>query len=495
MPNGTIPYLRSMTPPRIGGCDIETTVIDEYVHTDLEYLQNLQGSATPTLLALAGVQSHQFQRGIDLASYALKNGVEHCVIGGPHPMTCDTSMLHGRGLSFALSEAESTWVNILKDAIDGELQPVYGEGQRWEKKIDAPVLIPPPKQYLKRYVMPMLGLYPARGCPFTCNFCSVIKIAGREIRSQDIEVSLASLRAAKAAGVRLIMFTSDNFNKYPDAMNLLNGMIEEKINIPFFVQCDTQIVRQEPLIELLSKAGCFQIFVGVESFNRKILLAASKGQNHPKLYSEIVRLCRQYRIDTHFSNIIGFPEDTEAGVRQHLETLVELGPDIASFYILTPIPGTQQYDDFLAEGIIYEKNLDRFDGTQPTWTHEHLSPEQRSRLLFQCYEQFYSLSHLTKRIKRTVRNRRPGEWKSLASGLTEAVVTQSFARMAAFKQTHPMSGGLGRVLADHVDHYRKMRIERFGYDLLPLPLSLAAPESNLSGNQNGFDSIAQAVTA
>jgi hypothetical protein len=67
--------------------------------------------------------------------------------------------------------------------------------------------------------------------------------------------------------------------------------------------------------------------------------------------------------------------------------------------------------------------------------------------------------------------------------------------MAAFKQTHPMSGGLGRVLADHVDHYRKMRIERFGYDLLPLPLSLAAPESNLSGNQNGFDSIAQAVTA
>ena len=38
-----------------------------------------------------------------------------------------------------------------------------------------------------------------------------------EIRSQDIEVSLASLRAAKAAGVKLIMFTSDNFNKYPDA--------------------------------------------------------------------------------------------------------------------------------------------------------------------------------------------------------------------------------------------------------------------------------------
>jgi ComEC/Rec2-related protein len=134
------------------------------------------------LLALAGVQSHQFQRSIDLASYALKNGVQHCVIGGPHPMTCDTSMLYGRGVSFALSEAEGTWMRILQDAIDGELRPVYGQGQRWEKKIDAPVLIPPSKQDMKRYVLPMLGLYPARGCPFTCNFCSVIKIAGREIR-------------------------------------------------------------------------------------------------------------------------------------------------------------------------------------------------------------------------------------------------------------------------------------------------------------------------
>ena len=492
MPNGTIPYLRSMTPDKIGSCEIETQVIDEYVHTDLEYLQNLRQSSTPTLLALAGVQSHQFQRGIDLASYALKHGVEHCVIGGPHVMTCDTSMLHGRGVSFALSEAEGSWMRILRDAIDGELQPVYGQGQRWEKKIDAPVLIPPSSQYMKRYIMPMMGLYPARGCPFTCNFCSVIKIAGREIRSQDIEVSLASLRAAKAAGVKLIMFTSDNFNKYPDASNLLTGMIEEKINIPFFVQCDTQIVRQEPLIELLSKAGCFQIFVGVESFNRKILLAASKAQNHPKLYSEIVRLCRQYRIDTHFSNIIGFPEDTEAGVRQHLETLVELGPDIASFYILTPIPGTEQYDDFMADGRIFEKNLDRFDGTQPTWTHEHLSPEQRTRLLYRCYESFYSLSHLTKRIKRTIGNRKPGEFYGLMSGIAEAFITQGVARMAAFKQTHPMSGGVGRILNDRVQDYQKLRRERFGFDLLPLPLSLAAPDSSLTVDMSP---VPQAVTA
>ena len=75
----------------------------------------------------------------------------------------------------------------------------------------------------------MLGLYPARGCPFLCNFCSVTKIAGRRIRSQSISTTLDSLRAAKAAGGRAIMFTSDNFNKYPEAEELLTAMVEEQL--------------------------------------------------------------------------------------------------------------------------------------------------------------------------------------------------------------------------------------------------------------------------
>ncbi|HET9130436.1 MAG TPA: hypothetical protein VFO86_05780, partial [Terriglobia bacterium] len=61
-----------------------------------------------------------------------------------------------------------------------------------------------------------------------------------------------------------------------------------------------------------------------------------------------------------------------------------------------------------------------------------------------------------------------------------------------FKQTHPMAGGLGRILNDTVADYRKLRIERFGFDLLPLPQSLAAPDVSLTVNMN---SVPQAITA
>src|SRR5262249_42020401 len=87
MPNSTIPYMASMTPPRIGDWEFEVFPIDEYVQTDLSYFELLRPSGIPTLLALVGVQSHQFQRSLDLAAFAQENGVRHCIIGGPHPMT------------------------------------------------------------------------------------------------------------------------------------------------------------------------------------------------------------------------------------------------------------------------------------------------------------------------------------------------------------------------------------------------------------------------
>src|SRR5262249_13816217 len=148
--------------------------------------------------------------------------------------------------------------------------------------------------------------------------------------SQSVETTIASLRNAQAGGVRLVMFTSDNFNKYAEAQELLQQMIAENIRIPFFVQCDTQIAKQEELVGLMARAGCFEMFVGVESFSRKTLLAAHKAQNHPSAYGDIVRLCRSYGIVSHFSNIIGFPDDTERTIGEHLGVLRELSPDVAS---------------------------------------------------------------------------------------------------------------------------------------------------------------------
>jgi hypothetical protein len=477
MPNSTVPYLRSMTPASVDGVGIETYAIDEYVQTDLGYLDLLRDPDKPTLLALVGVQSHQFQRAVDIAAFASAHGVKHSVIGGPHPMTCDTGILQNRGVSFAEAEAELIWPQILSDAIRGELQPVYGRTQRWAEQLHAPVLIPPSNRDLRRYAVPMLGIYPARGCPFTCNFCSVIKIAGRQIRSQSIETTMESLRRAKASGVQKVLFTSDNFNKYADAKELLEQMIAENIRLPFYVQCDTQVAKQEELVSLMGKAGCFEMFVGVESFSRKTLLGAHKTQNHPETYSKIVKLCQEHAIISHFSNIIGFPEDTAHSIREYLDVLRGLHADVASFYILCPIPGTEQYDEFLAAGYITETNLDRFDATAPTWRHPNLGASELQDLLYMCYRKFYSAGHICRTAIRSLS-------ADSLRGMMPYFGHPLFSRFSAWKKMHPMAGGIGCVRRDSALDYRELRRKQFDLDRIPLPGSLGLSPADIELNRH-----------
>jgi radical SAM superfamily enzyme YgiQ (UPF0313 family) len=262
------------------------------------------------------------------------------------------------------------------------------------------------------------------------------------------------------------MFTSDNFNKYPQATELLEEMIREKIRLPFFVQCDTQVARDERFFELLARAGCFQMFVGVESFSRKTLLSAHKTQNYPEQYGVIVRHARKYGILSHFSNIIGFPEDTHSTVREHLDYLRALKPDIASFYILTPIPGTQQSDEFMDAGWITETNLDRFDATTPTWRHPEFSPAELHELLYRCYTEFYSRGHVLQNILTSLRP------KNISPGLLPYLGVPVFMRYSAFRKEHPMSGGIRRVKIDGVGDYLHLRRKVFDAEQVPLPRSL-----------------------
>jgi len=456
LPNATLYHIASLTPEKIGD-DVPVTVhtVDEYVWQDLSYLQLLQHDPdVTTLVALVGVQSHQFQRALDLTAYARHHGVRHCVIGGPHPMTCDTSSLQGRGVSFALAEAELIWHQILNDALSGDLQPVYGADRRWAEQLSNVVINPPNMTELARYTAPMLGIYPVRGCPYQCNYCSVIKISGRQVRSPDLDSTLESLRRAKRAGIELIMFVSDNFNKFPGVRELLQAMIDERLGLRFFCQCDAQIAKDPELVALLGHAHCVEMFVGIESFNRKALKAVNKYHNHPGHYADIVRLCGEAGIRPHFSNIIGFPDDDENEIRHHLDMLKKLHPTVASFFILTPIPGTEQYDDFRKAGLITEKNLDRFDATYPTWLHPNLSPDQLEELLYHCYVSYYG-------------------FLLRAGGLSVDEQSQAiYHRYTAAQQTHPMAGGVDRIRVDTVADYITLRRAVYDIELAPLPDSL-----------------------
>jgi radical SAM superfamily enzyme YgiQ (UPF0313 family) len=281
----------------------------------------------------------------------------------------------------------------------------------------------------------------------------VVKIAGHPVRSTAIDVTLKSLKRAREHGVRYIAFVSDNFNKYPQVCDLLESMIDADLGLRFFCQCDTHIVNQPELFDLLRRANCFEIFIGIESFNRDTLM---------------VELCRSNGIRAHFSNIIGFPQDTQESIFEGLEILKHLNPDVASFYVLTPIPGTEQYDDFKVNGLITECNLDRFDTTCAVWRHPTLSGAELEEMLYYCYVDYYR--HLMRQ-----RGRRD-EFPEFAA----------FCRYAASRHTHPMAGGTRQIRLDHVDDYMTLRRNQYSFDYAPLPDSLTLSAEDETFNRNNY---------
>lgn len=245
-------------------------------------------------------------------------------------------------------------------------------------------------------------------------------------------------------------------------------------------KCDALIHREDDLVELLGRAGCFQMFVGVESFSPEALREAHKLHNDPARYARIVELCRAHGITSHFSNILGFPGDTETGILEHLRRLRELDPDLASFYLLTPIPGTEQYDQFLAAGLITASNLDRLDGSRPTWRHPNLSSGALERLAARCTREFFGARDVARRLLRVRRNTRDYRRRH---ALYAVLGYSALSRAALLARTHPMAGGVARVRLDHAREYLDARRQVFGIDRAPLPASLVLSAADAESNR------------
>jgi hypothetical protein len=153
-----------------------------------------------------------------------------------------------------------------------------------------------------------------------------------------------------------------------------------------------------------------------------------------------------------------------------------MNPTVASFYVLTPIPGTEQYDEFLEADWITEPNLDRFDGQCSTWRHPHFTKAGLESLLFDCYRRFYPLERtISAAANQFLRTR------SFTHAI-RAIDQPLFSRYSAFRHRHPMSGGVGLLQRDGAADYSLYRRNVFEVDQVPLPRSLALSAADAERN-------------
>jgi radical SAM superfamily enzyme YgiQ (UPF0313 family) len=367
-----------------------------------------------TIIVLAGVQSNQFPRAADLARKFRAGGLQ-VLIGGFHVsgmlalskgVTPEIQELIDLGVSVVKGEVEETWGDILRDASEDCLKPIYDFLGCKPDLYNQPVPMIQ-KDYLKKFIISNFGTIDcSRGCPFNCSFCSIINVQGREMRVRSPELLIQTLRENyRLHRIRFYFFTDDNFARnscwHDIFMKLIQLREEEHIPIQFMIQVDTQSHKIAEFVNLAARAGCSQVFIGMESINPENLKAAGKMQNQVHDYKNLIAAWHNAKIATHVAYIFGFPYDTAETIRQDVQRLQsELGVEQASFFMLTPIPGSRDHVRMFEQGESMNPDLNDYDSFHETIRHPNFAPGELEASYRDAWKNFYSFNYMREVLTR-----------------------------------------------------------------------------------------------
>jgi radical SAM superfamily enzyme YgiQ (UPF0313 family) len=440
------------------------------------------------LVGMAGVQSNQYPRGRDIGLQFVAQGVR-TIMGGFHVSGYPESrdFLHSCGISTVVGEAENLWGQIIEDFLRGELKLSYAvvdgiRAKTGQEDIIVPVIdeaqLPVvDDRYLTRFFSSsMTTIDTSRGCPFTCSYCSVKNVMGRTMRSREPSAVIAWVRDAIAHhGIESLFLVDDDFFRSPRWEEILNGLVEVKKEFPkfaFMMQVDVDAScfanidegetetakhrRSRRFVELAAKAGCYQAFVGIESLNPDNLNFATKYQNtedrHHKLtledserrvfkkYGRVVDNWHKYGISVHAGYMLGFPFDGRDCGRIAAKTLRKLGFDIVSFFIMTPLPGTEDQVRYAQQGEILDWDFNNLDSQHVTLKHPKLDRDMWMQAYNEAIKGFYSIGRLLHTIFTVAGGR------GLAAESRRSTVRQFVYYFFSYRQgRHPMVGGVWQI--------------------------------------------------
>jgi radical SAM superfamily enzyme YgiQ (UPF0313 family) len=369
---------------------------------------------TKAVVCLVGVQTNQFPRACDLAHEFRKAGVT-VMIGGFHvsgylallpQIPPDIQALMDAGVAVVKGEVEETWSQLLLDAIEDRLQPMYdflnAKPDLYTKPI--PVIR---KEYLRKFVASNFGtLDCGRGCPFECTFCTIINVQGRKMRYRSAgHIAEAIRHNYEENGITFYFFTDDNFARNKNWEAIFDEMIklrtEENIPVAFMMQVDVLSWKIKNFVSKARQAGCMTVFIGMESVDPGNLAAAGKKQNHVNEYKYLIQAYREVGISSHVGYILGFPFDTVDSIRRDLRFLTqEVQPDHASFFILTPLPGSMDHIHMMQRGEWMDPDFNLYDSHHEVTRHPYLRDGSWKETYFEAWKTFYSLANMKAVLQR-----------------------------------------------------------------------------------------------
>src|SRR5882724_11463821 len=244
----------------------------------------------------------------------------------------------------------------------------------------------------------VISVATSRGCPFSCTFCSVPGMYGHAFRTHSIDRVLQELTLHK--GNLYTFFADDIFTANKKRVKeLLRGMIDRDLTPEWGAQVRTETVDDPELLQMMRDANCFNVYVGFESINPRTLKLFQKKQDLAKIERAIERF-HAHKIRIHGMFVVGSDEDDVETIDATADFALKHDIDSIQFMILTPIPGSPDWDTLYAKGDKYviNRNWSLYDGHHAVHQPRRMSPYELQMAAINAMSKFYSWRGIAKKI-------------------------------------------------------------------------------------------------
>ena len=327
------------------------------------------------------------------------------VIGGPHATLMPQEVaLHADAV--VVGKAELTWPQLLKDYEQGALKQFYRPCQLPDLQN-----MPRPRwDLIKGRVYGKGVTIATRGCPFSCDYCTIPAMYGRRMRYRPIADLVDEIRHMPG---KALVFWDDHIGankKYAKALFKAITPLKRW----WTSQTTADVAFDDEFMSLAASSGCKALFIGLESISQPSLDQANKRHNSVNEYREIIRRFHFYGIAVQAGTVFGFDHDDRSIFKATVEFYREIGLDSATISVLIPFPNTPAFRKLDAEKRILTYDWSKYDGKRHVVFQPALmSPGELLSGMEWAARQFYSLPSIFERMYRS----RTGLWWNIPRNL------------------------------------------------------------------------------
>jgi hypothetical protein len=345
-----------------------------------------------------------------------------------------------KGLKLFAGEAEGHLEEVLRDAHRGRLKRVYNF------LADNPPLHHTPAPFLPSKIVQktfrrLASFDAGRGCPFQCSFCTIINVQGRQSRWRSADDIESLVRENLKQGIWRFFITDDDFARNKGWEEILDRLIQlregEGLPLSLAIQVDTLCHKIPRFIEKAVRAGCYNIFIGLETLNPDSLAGAKKRQNKIWEYRSMLQAWKNHGCSIVAGFIIGFPNDTPESIAKDIEIIKrELPVDMLEFFCLTPLPGSEDHKNLYLRQVEMDPDMNKYDLEHVTTDHPKMSRGEWQQAYRMAWKQYYTFEHCETLMRR-------------AAAKGQSVVKVMFFLLCFYgsislEGIHPLEGGVFR---------------------------------------------------